>query len=76
MPDTTTTVIGNLTDNLEVHDTENGIARARFRVAEPGASSTDAAGRDAGSMLAFRSVQQGNHCARPITTSCAGRIAV
>jgi hypothetical protein len=29
MPDTTTTVIGNLTDNLEVHDTENGIARGQ-----------------------------------------------
>jgi hypothetical protein len=27
-------------------------------------STSDAAGRDAGSMLAFRSVQQGNHCVR------------
>jgi single-stranded DNA-binding protein len=30
MPDTTTTIIGNLTDNPEVRYTEAGIARARF----------------------------------------------
>jgi single-strand DNA-binding protein len=36
MPDTTTTIVGNLTDNPEVRYTESGIARARFRVAVSG----------------------------------------
>jgi single-strand DNA-binding protein len=36
MPDTTTTIVGNLTDNPEIHHTESGIARARFRVAVSG----------------------------------------
>jgi single-strand DNA-binding protein len=36
MPDTTTTIVGNLTDNPEVRYTEAGIARARFRVAVSG----------------------------------------
>jgi single-stranded DNA-binding protein len=30
MPDTTTTIVGNLTDNPEIRYTENGITRARF----------------------------------------------
>jgi single-strand DNA-binding protein len=33
MPDTTTTIVGNLTDDPEVRYTEAGTARARFRVA-------------------------------------------
>src|SRR4029453_724411 len=36
MPDTTTTIVGNLYDNPEVRYTEGGIARARFRVAVSG----------------------------------------
>jgi single-strand DNA-binding protein len=36
MPDTTTIVVGNLTDDPEVRYTEGGIARARFRVALSG----------------------------------------
>jgi single-strand DNA-binding protein len=36
MADTTTTIVGNLTDDPEVHYTEAGIARARFRVAVSG----------------------------------------
>jgi single-stranded DNA-binding protein len=36
MPDTTTNIVGNLTDNPEVRYTKAGIARARFRVAVPG----------------------------------------
>jgi single-strand DNA-binding protein len=36
MPDTTTTIVGNLTDNPELRHTEAGIARARFRVAVSG----------------------------------------
>jgi single-strand DNA-binding protein len=36
MPDTTTSIVGNLTDNPEVHYTQAGIARARFRVAVSG----------------------------------------
>jgi single-strand DNA-binding protein len=36
MPDTTTIVVGNLTDDPEVRYTEGGIARARFRVAVSG----------------------------------------
>ena len=36
MPDTTTAVVGNLTDNPEVRYTKAGIARARFRVAAAG----------------------------------------
>jgi hypothetical protein len=36
MPDTTTIVVGNLTDDPEVRYTEGGIARARFRVAVTG----------------------------------------
>ena len=36
MPDTTTTIAGNLTDNPELRHTEAGIARARFRVAVSG----------------------------------------
>ena len=36
MPETTTTIVGNLTDNPEICSTENGIARARFRVAVSG----------------------------------------
>jgi single-strand DNA-binding protein len=36
MPDTTTIVVGNLTDDPEVRYTEAGIARARFRVAVSG----------------------------------------
>jgi single-strand DNA-binding protein len=36
MPDTTTIVVGNLTDDPEVRYTESGIARARFRVAVSG----------------------------------------
>ena len=36
MPDTTTTIVGNLTDNTEIRYTEAGIPRARFRVAVSG----------------------------------------
>ena len=36
MPDTTTTIAGNLTDDPEVRSTEGGIAGARFRVAVSG----------------------------------------
>ena len=36
MSDTTTTVVGNLTDDPEVRYTEGGIALARFRVAVSG----------------------------------------
>jgi single-strand DNA-binding protein len=36
MPDTTTTIVGNLTDDPELRHTENGIARAVFRVAVSG----------------------------------------
>ena len=36
MPDTTTAIVGNLTDNPEVRYTKAGIARARFRVAAAG----------------------------------------
>ena len=36
MPDTTTTIAGNLTDDPEVRSTEGGMARARFRVAVSG----------------------------------------
>jgi single-strand DNA-binding protein len=36
VPDTTTTIVGNLTDNPEIRYTEGGIARARFRVAVSG----------------------------------------
>ena len=36
MPDTTTSIVGNLTDNPEVRYTEAGIARAMFRVAMSG----------------------------------------
>jgi single-strand DNA-binding protein len=36
MPDTTTIVVGNLTDDPEVRSTEGGIAQARFRVALSG----------------------------------------
>jgi single-strand DNA-binding protein len=36
MPDTTTSVVGNLTEDPEVRYTEGGIARARFRVAVSG----------------------------------------
>jgi single-stranded DNA-binding protein len=36
MPDTTTAIVGNLTDNPEVRSTEAGIARAMFRVAVSG----------------------------------------
>jgi single-strand DNA-binding protein len=36
MPDTTTTIVGNLTDDPELRHTENGIARAMFRVAVSG----------------------------------------
>ena len=36
MPDTTTAIVGNLTDNPEVRYTKAGIARARFRVAVSG----------------------------------------
>jgi single-strand DNA-binding protein len=36
MPDTTTIVVGNLTEDPEVRYTEGGIARARFRVAVSG----------------------------------------
>jgi len=36
MPDTTTTIVGNLTDDPEVRYTDAGIARARFRVALSG----------------------------------------
>ena len=36
MPDTTTTIIGNLPDDPEVRYAEGGIARARFRVAVSG----------------------------------------
>jgi single-stranded DNA-binding protein len=32
MPDTTTTIVGNLTDDPELRHTGSGIARARFRV--------------------------------------------
>jgi len=35
-PDTTTTIVGNLTDDPEVRSTESGIARAVFRVAVSG----------------------------------------
>jgi single-strand DNA-binding protein len=36
MPDTTTTIVGNLTDDPEVRYTQDGIARAVFRVAVSG----------------------------------------
>jgi single-strand DNA-binding protein len=36
MPDTTTSIVGNLTDDPEVRYTQDGIARARFRVAVSG----------------------------------------
>jgi single-strand DNA-binding protein len=36
MADTTTTIVGNLTDDPEVRYTEGGIALARFRVAVSG----------------------------------------
>jgi len=36
MPDTTTTIVGNLTDDPELRHTESGIARAVFRVAVSG----------------------------------------
>ena len=36
MPDTTTTIVGNLTDDPEVRYTESGIAKAMFRVAVSG----------------------------------------
>jgi single-strand DNA-binding protein len=36
MPDTTTTIVGNLTDDPEVLYTQDGIARAVFRVAVSG----------------------------------------
>jgi single-strand DNA-binding protein len=36
MPDTTTAIIGNLTDDPEVRYTQDGIARAVFRVAGSG----------------------------------------
>ena len=36
MPDTTTAIVGNLTDNPEVRHSEGGIARATFRVAVSG----------------------------------------
>ena len=36
MPATTTTIVGNLTDDPEVRYTEGGIARAVFRVAVSG----------------------------------------
>jgi single-strand DNA-binding protein len=36
MADTTTSIVGNLTDDPEVRSTESGIARARFRVAVSG----------------------------------------
>ena len=36
MPATTTTIVGNLTDDPEVRYTEAGIARAVFRVAVSG----------------------------------------
>jgi len=36
MPDATTFIVGNLTDDPEVRYTEGGIARARFRVAVTG----------------------------------------
>jgi single-strand DNA-binding protein len=36
MPDTTSIVVGNLTEDPEVRYTEGGIARARFRVAVSG----------------------------------------
>jgi single-strand DNA-binding protein len=36
MPDTTTAIVGNLTDDPEVRYTQDGIARAVFRVAVSG----------------------------------------
>jgi single-strand DNA-binding protein len=36
MSDTTTTIVGNLTDDPELRHTEGGIARAMFRVAVSG----------------------------------------
>ena len=36
MPDTTTAIVGNLTDDPEVRYTQDGIARAMFRVAVSG----------------------------------------
>ena len=42
MPDTTTSIVGNLTDNPEVRYTEAGIARAMFRVAVSGRSEQEA----------------------------------
>ncbi len=36
MPDTTTTIVGNLTEDPEVRYTESGIARAMLRVAVSG----------------------------------------
>jgi single-strand DNA-binding protein len=36
MPDTATTIVGNLTDDPELRHTEGGIARALFRVAVSG----------------------------------------
>ena len=36
MPDTTTAIVGNLTDDPEVRSTQDGIARAVFRVAVSG----------------------------------------
>ena len=39
MPDTTTAIVGNLTDDPEVRYTQDGIARAVFRVAVSGGGS-------------------------------------
>ena len=42
MPDTTTTIVGNLTDDPEVRYTESGIAKAMFRVAVSGRQDQEA----------------------------------
>jgi single-strand DNA-binding protein len=36
MPDTSTSIVGNLTDDPEIRSTENGVTWARFRVAVSG----------------------------------------
>jgi hypothetical protein len=46
---------------IDLDNDLTGATRSQFRQPRP---TSDTTVRDAGSMLAFRSVQQGNHCTR------------
>ena len=68
MPDTTTTVTGNFTDDPEVRCTEAGIARARFRVAVSGRREQEASFV---TVIVWR--DQAEHVAEELGQACGGR---